>query len=92
VNFTAAQVGGLAVLAVEEVAHRLAAGLVRFIRGLAFVGGHAALGCGTGCFGGAGFLCALGAAVCEAGFVGLQFKLLVADGADFDGKGHVRLR
>ena len=30
-----------AVLAVEEVAHRLATGFVRFLCGLAFVGGHA---------------------------------------------------
>jgi hypothetical protein len=82
----------LAVLAVEEVAHGLTAGIVRFFGGGAFVGGHAALGCGTGRFGGARFLCALGAAVGEARFIRLQLELLVADGADFDGKRHVKLR
>ena len=38
----------LAVFAIEEVAHRLAAGFVRFSSGLAFVGGYAAPGCGVG--------------------------------------------
>jgi len=41
-------VRGLAVLAVEEVAHRLAAGFIRFLGGLALFGGRAALDCGSG--------------------------------------------
>ncbi len=36
------------IFAVEEFAHGLPAGLVRFLRGLAFVGVHASLGCGVG--------------------------------------------
>src|SRR5271163_1689925 len=56
----------LAVFAVEEIAHYLAAGFVRFLCGLAFFCGHAALGYGVGCF---GIFAALGATVGEAGYV-----------------------
>jgi len=78
----------LAVFAVEEIAHCLAPGFVGFLGGLAFFGAHAALSGGAGRIGGGGFLCALGAAVGEAGFVGFEFELFFADGADFDGKRH----
>jgi hypothetical protein len=74
----------LAVLAIEEVAHGLTTGFVRFSCVLEFVGVLAAFGSGFGLFGGA----AVGAAVGEAGFVGLQFELLFADDADFDGERH----
>ena len=74
----------LAIFAVEEVAHGLPSSLVRFLRSLAFVGVHTVLGCGVRGFRDA----ALWTAVCEAGFIGLQFELFLADGADFNGKRH----
>ncbi len=73
-----------AVFTVEEIPHRVSSSLVRCSHCLAFVRVHGALGYGVHRFGGA----ALGAAVGESGFVGLQFELFVADDADFDGKGH----
>ena len=68
---------GLAVLAVEEVAHGLAAGCV----GSAVGGAGGVRGFGFG-------VAALGAAVGKAGLAGFQLELFVADDADFDGEGH----
>jgi hypothetical protein len=59
---------GLAVLAVEKVAHRSPP---CFVQGLAFVGGHVRLGYGVGVFG----FAASWAAVGEAWFIRLQLKL-----------------
>jgi len=76
--------GRSAILAVEEVAHGLSASFVRFFQGFAFVGVHALLGRGGNGIG----LAARGAAIGEAGFIGLQLELCGADGAHSDGKRH----
>ena len=75
----------LAILAVQEFAHRLPSSLVRFTRILALVGIHAALSCGGSRFGGT----ALRAAIGETGFIRLQLELFRADGADFDRGSHL---
>jgi len=61
----------LAILAVEEVAHRSSPSFVRFLQGFAFVGVHALLRYGAGAFG----FAARWAAVGKAGFVRLQLEL-----------------
>jgi hypothetical protein len=62
----------------------LAAGFVGFSEGAALIGVHGDLGVGARSFGGA----ALGTAVGEPGFVGLEFELFGADGAGSEGEGH----
>jgi len=73
-----------AIFAVQQVPHRLPASGVRFTHRLALVGVHAALIRGGSCRGSA----ASRAAVGETGFIRLQFELLFADAADFDGESH----
>ncbi len=77
----------LAVFTVEEVAYGLPASGVRLACRFTLVGVHAQLVFGRGCFRGA----ALGAAVGETGLIRLEFELFRADGADFDGEGHLQL-
>ncbi|MFI5104365.1 MAG: hypothetical protein ACHP79_05525, partial [Terriglobales bacterium] len=61
----------LTIFAIKEVPHGLAAGLVGFLGRFAFVGVHAALGCGLDSL----WLAARWAAVGETGLVRLQLKL-----------------
>ena len=75
----------LAILAVQEFAHRLPPRLVHFTHTLALVGVHPALSCGGHGFGSA----ALRATVCETGFIRFELELFPADGADFDGENHL---
>lgn len=76
--------GSLAILAVEKVAHRLSPSLVGFLLRLAFVCVHAALFNGLTRF----RLATSWAAVGKTGLARLQFELLAANGADFEGKYH----
>lgn len=76
----------LAILAVQEFAHRLPPRLIRFTRSFALVCVHAAWRRGGSLCGGAAFW----AAVCKAWLVRLQFELFCADGADFNGESHLR--
>jgi hypothetical protein len=77
----------LAILAVQELAHRLPPSRVRLTHGLALVGVHAALSRRECRFRGA----ALGAAVGKTGFIRLQLKLFSADRANFYGESHLHL-
>ena len=61
----------LAILAIEEVAHRPSPSFVRFLQRIAFVGVDACLGHGLNLFG----FAARRAAVGETGFIGLQLEL-----------------
>jgi hypothetical protein len=61
----------LAILAVEEIAHRPSSSLIRFHQGLAFIGVHALLCCRVNLLG----FAALGTAVDKAGLIWLQFEL-----------------
>ena len=61
----------LAILAVEEVAHRLSTSFVRFYLGLAFVSIHSPLRYGVSRFGYAAGRAAIG----KARFIWLQFEL-----------------
>jgi hypothetical protein len=61
----------LAILAVEEVAHRQSPSFVRFLQNLAFVGVDACLGHGLNLFG----FAACRAAIGETRFIGLQLEL-----------------
>ena len=63
---------GLAILAVEEVAHRASSSFVCFLHRLAFVGVHAPLRDGAGGF----RFAARWAAVGEAGLIRLELELL----------------
>src|SRR5208282_3419796 len=75
----------LAVLAVEEVAHRPPPSFVRFHQNLAFIGVLALLR-----YGGIMFrYAARWAAVGKSGFIRLQFELFRADRAHFDRKCHL---
>jgi len=76
--------GGSTLFAVKQIADGLAAGVVRFFRGLALVGVAAALVFCVGSF----RLTASGTAVGKAGLAGLQLELLRTNGTDFDGKCH----
>jgi len=74
----------LAVFAVKQVAHGLAARLVGLRHGLSIYGGQVlagVLGFGFG-------FAAGGAAVGETRLIGLEFELFVTDDAGFDGEGH----
>src|SRR5271154_1644616 len=75
---------GLAILAVEEVTHRRSASFVGLLQSLAFLGIHTRLRFGIRVLG----FAAGGAAVGEAGLVGLQLKLFSADRACLDWKCH----
>jgi hypothetical protein len=75
----------LAVFAVEEVADGLSSGLIGFGLRFAFVGVHAALRHRVDGFVGDA---ALGTAIGEAGFIGLQFELFGTDRANFDWERH----
>ena len=72
------------VLAIEQVAHRLPAGLVCFRLGLAFLGVQSSLAAVGDRFGSA----ALRTAIRETGLVRLQLELFFTNDADFDGKDH----
>ena len=74
----------LAVLTIEEFAHRLPPSLIGFTSILALIGVHAVLVYRGGCFGGT----TVRAAVGETGLIRLQFELFFADRADFDGESH----
>ena len=74
----------LAVLTIEEFAHRLPPSVIGFTSILALIGVHAVLVCRGSCFGGT----TLRAAVGEAGFIRLQLQRFVADRADFDRERH----
>jgi hypothetical protein len=76
----------LAVFAVKEISHGLTSGLVRFGWSLLVDGVHVTLCERFYRFG----FAALGTAIGETGFVGLQLELFLADDADFDGKCHNR--
>jgi hypothetical protein len=78
-------VAALDVFAIQQFAHRLPAGGVRFVGVLAFVGVHAAFRCRRGVFGSA----ALRAAIGEAGFVRFQLEFFFANRANFDGESHL---
>jgi hypothetical protein len=78
----------LTVLAIQQFAHRLAAGFVRLFRILVLGAARAATGRGIGSV----RLTALRATVGKAGLVRLKLKLLRADNADFNGKGHADFR
>jgi hypothetical protein len=75
---------GLAVFAVEQVAHGAATGFVHFACSFAVAGSEVCGGCRVVFFG----LTASGAAIGEAGFVGFEFELLGADGTDSDRERH----
>jgi hypothetical protein len=81
---TPRRTGDLAVLAIEQVAHGLSAGVTHFTGSLALVGIHLTLGRWSGGFGGT----AIRANVGEAGFIRLQLELFRADGADFCWENH----
>jgi hypothetical protein len=74
----------LTVLAIQQFAHRLAAGFVRLFRILVLRAASAATGRRIG---GVSFA-ASGTAVGKAGLVRLQLKLFCANHADFNGEGH----
>jgi hypothetical protein len=74
----------LAVLTIEEFAHRLPPSVIGFTSILALIDVHAVLVYRGSCFGGT----TLRAAVGETGFIRLQLELFLADRADFDGKSH----
>jgi hypothetical protein len=76
--------GLLAILAVEQVAHRSSAGFVHFFHRLAFASVYAPL---RFWFSPVGFA-ARWAMAGEARFIRLQFELLGANDADSDGKCH----
>lgn len=75
----------LAVLAIEEVAHRVSPRFIRFFHGLAFVGVHAFLGLGSSGFGFAAFRTAVG----KARFIGFQLEFFRAHRADSDWECHL---
>lgn len=73
-----------ALVAIEQIADRLPARLVRLRRGLAVKFAHNAPGIGDGLF----RLAARRTAIGKSGLTGPQFKLLRANHTDFDRKGH----
>ncbi len=74
----------LTILAVEQLAHRLPAGLIRFADSFPFISVHAATCGGFSRVRGAAVQTAIG----ETGLVRLQFELFPADSAGFDGESH----
>src|SRR3954452_19584915 len=76
----------LAVLPVEQVAHGLSPGFVRFLRSLAFIGVHGPPRHRIFLILNAAFRTAIG----KAGLVRLQFKFFMADAADFNRECHTR--
>jgi len=74
----------LAILAVQEIAHRPSASFVRFDQRLAFVGVHALLGFEVNRVG----LAARRAAVGKAGLIWLQLELFRASRAGSNRKSH----
>jgi hypothetical protein len=74
----------LAIFAIEEFAHGLSPGFIRFPRGLALIGVHATMRFGGTLFGSTTLRTAIG----ETGLIRFQLKLFPADGTDFDRESH----
>ncbi len=75
----------LAILAVQQIAHRSPPSLIRFTHIFALIGVHSPLSCRGRFIGGA----ALRAAVGETGFIRFQLELFCAGDADFYGESHL---
>jgi hypothetical protein len=79
---------GLTVLPIQQLAHRLTAGFVRFFRILVLGAAHAAFCRRLSSVS----LAARRTPIRKAGFVRLELKLFCANSANFNGKGHAVFR